>query len=105
MARTLTTPAVQPDAVQQAIVDMRFEIPHYFSDPDMKINKPTVRVWYSVATYDTDGNIISNVKRNVSLVDWPAGFKTDIKGAYAKLHNDAENAGLIAGVGTDEAID
>ena len=107
MARILTTPDPQPDAVQQAISGFRFEVPHVRNagDTAMEISKPQVQVWYEVITYAADGNIIEKETRIVLFPDWPANFTTDAKAVYDKLYVDAENAGLIAGPGTDEPLE
>lgn len=107
MARVLTTPDPQPDAIQQAISAMRYEIPHVRNDADtaMEFSKPQIHVWYEVITYAADGTIIKKATRVVMLADWPVDFKTDVKSAYDRLYADAENAGLIAGPGTDEPLE
>ena len=107
MARTLTTPDPQPDAVQQAISGFKIEVPHVRNpqDTEMEISKPQVKVWYEVITYDGSGAVIKKSTRVVAFGDWTAGFKTDAKAVYDKLYIDAENAGLIAGPGTDEPLD
>ena len=107
MARTLTTPDPQPDAIQQAISAMRYEIPHIRNDADtaMEFSRSQIQVWYEVITYASDGTIIKKATRIVNIDDWPAGFKTDVKSAYDRLYADAENAGLIAGPGTDEPLE
>ena len=107
MARTLTTPDPQPDAIQQAISAMRYEIPHVRNagDTAMEFSKPQIRVWYEVITYASDGTIIKKAQRIVLFDDWPTLFKTDVKSAYDRLYTDAENAGLIAGPGTDEPLE
>ena len=107
MARTLTTPDPQPDAIQQAISAMRYEIPHVrnLADTAMEFSKSQIQVWYEVITYASDGTIIKKATRIVPFDDWPTLFKTDVKGAYDRLYTDAENAGLIAGPGTDEPLE
>ena len=107
MARTLTTPDPQPDAIQQAISAFRFEVPHIRNDADteMEISKLQVLVWYEVITYAGDGSIVKKATRFVKLADWPANFKTDARAVYDKLYLDAENAGLIAGPGVDEPLE
>ena len=107
MARTLTTPDVQPDAIQQAISGFRFEIPHIrdAGNTEMVISLDQVLVWYEVITYDQAGEIIKKATRVVPFADWPDGFKTDAKGVYDKLYAEAENAGLIAGPGTDNPLE
>ena len=107
MARTLTTPEVQPDAVQQAISGFRFEVPHIrdAGDTEMEISKPQVQVWYEVITYDAAGLIIKKETTRVLFADWPAGFITDVKSAYSRLETHAESIGLIAGPGTDEPLE
>jgi hypothetical protein len=107
MARILTTPELQPNAIQQAISAMRYEIPHVrnVGDTAMEFSKPQIHVWYEVITYAADGAIIKKATRSVPLADWPSGFQIDVKGAYDRLYADAEAAGLIAGPGTDEALE
>ena len=107
MGRVLTTPDPQPDAIQQAISAMRFEIPHVRNTGDtaMEISKTQVQVWYEVITYAADGKVIKKATRIVNLADWPAGFKVDAKAVYDRLYDDAENAGLIAGPGVDEPLE
>jgi len=107
MGRTLTTPDSQPDAVQQAISAMRFEIPHVRNagDTGMEFSKSQIQVWYEVITYAADGTIIKKATRVIFFDDWPTNFKTDVKSAYDRLYTDAENAGLIAGPGTDEPLE
>jgi len=107
MARTLTTPDPQPDAIQQAISAMRYEIPHIRNAEDtaMVFSKPQIQVWYEVITYASDGTIIKRATRVVPLANWPAGFQIDVKGAYDRLYADAESAGLIAGPGVDEPLE
>ena len=116
MARTLTTPEIQPDAVQQAISGFRFEIPHVYDVTEMKLSKLQISVWYEVITYDTDGGIIKKETRRIPfqvlegdpqlpVANWPAAFTLDAKAVYEKLHTDAVAEGLIAGAGTDEPLE
>ena len=107
MARTLTTPDPQPDAIQQAISAMRFEIPHVRNagDTSMVISLDQVQVWYEVITHDADGTIIKKAIRIVPFADWSASFKTEVDTVYTHLHAEAEGAGLIAGPGTDEPLE
>jgi hypothetical protein len=106
MARTLTTPEVQPDAVQQALSGFRIEVPHIRNagDTSMIISLDQVQVWYEVITYDTDGLIIKKATRIVPFADWSASFKTEVDTVYNHLVDEAEAAGLIAGPGTDEPL-
>lgn len=107
MARTLDTPAPQPDAVQQAISGFRFETPHIRNDADtaMELSRPNILVWYEVITYDNAGSILYKTQRSVPFGNWPANFTVDAKAIYEKLAIDAENAGLILGPGTDELLE
>lgn len=107
MARTLTTPVVQPDAVQQAISGFRFETPHVrnAANTAMELSKAQIQVWYEVITYDSAGAIIQKDTRVINLADWPQLFTDDVKSAYSRLMNDAEAQGLIAGPGTDEPLE
>ena len=107
MARTLTTPEVQPDAVQQHISGMRFEIPviRNAGDTAMEISKPQVRLWFEVITYDAAGLIIDRADHYAQFADWPVAFVTDVKEVYSRVEAYAESLGLIAGPGTDEPLD
>lgn len=105
MGRILTTPEVQPDAVQQCISGFRFEVPHTYSGTSMELSKLQIQVWYEVITYDAAGLIVKKETRIVNFADWPAGFKVDARAVYDKLYLDAETAGLIAGPGTDEPLE
>ena len=105
MARTLTTPDVQPSATQQAITNIRFEMPHFDDAGSMKFDKSNVRVWYEVTTYDANENVIGVESTDNLFADWPAGFKTDVKSMYARLETDATAKGLLAGPGTDEPLE
>ena len=118
MARTLTTPETQPDAVQQAITGFNINVPHTRNagNTAMELNKLRILVTYNVVTYDPDGEVIETVQRgipfqiydgneDVTNTIWPAGFVTAVRDVYDRLHADAENEGLIVGPGTDEPIE
>lgn len=107
MARLLTTPEVQPDGTQQAIIRIRLDIPHRrnAADDAMEINKPQVQLWYEVITYDANGLGIDRQESVVALAGWPPNFKADARSLYERVHVHAESVGLIAGVGTDEPLD
>jgi hypothetical protein len=107
MPRTLDTPEVQPDAVQQHISGMRFEIPavRNVGDTAMEISKNQVRVWFEVITYDAAGLIIDKQTHFGLFADWPAAFLTDVKSVYSRIAAYAENLGLIVGPGTDEPLE
>lgn len=106
MARTLTTPIVQPPCTQQGITRFTIDIPHVFDEVDgeMKINKDHVKLKYAVITFNESGEAVTGTERTVPFADWPALFKTDVKEVYAKIEIDAENAGLI-GAGEDELLE
>ena len=107
MPRTLTTPDPQPDAVQQHISGMRFEIPaiRNAGDTAMEISKGQVRLWFEVITYDTNGVVIDKQTHYAQFADWPPAFVTDVKEVYARIEAYAESLGLIVGPGTDELLD
>ena len=107
MARTLTTPIVQPDISQQAISGFRIEIPHTrnIGDTAMEIAKDSVSLWYEVITYNSDGIIVKKAQRLVPFIDWPPNFIIDIKAAYGRIALDAQANGLIDGDGTDEPLE
>ena len=107
MARTLDIPEDLPDAFQQGITSISFNIPHEINETGdaMKINKVEVHVKYSVTTWDNACKVIDNKTRGVIFADWPVAFITDMKAVYAKLELDAENSGLIYGPGTDEPLE
>lgn len=107
MARTLTTPEVQPDAVQQHISGMRFTVPavRNAGDTAMEISKDQVHVWFEVITYDADGLVIDRQSAYGQFADWPAAFVTDVKEVYARVAAYAESIGLIVGPGTDEPLE
>ena len=107
MARTLTTPEVQPDAVQQHVSGMRFEIPavRNVGDTAMEISTGQVNVWFEVITYDAAGLIIDKQTAYGQFADWPALFLTDVKSIYSRIATYAESLGLIVGPGTDEPLE
>jgi hypothetical protein len=107
MARTLTTPIIQPDETQQAITGFRIEVPHVrnLGDTAMEIGKLSVSLWYEVITYNLAGGIIKKAQRIVPFEDWPPNFLLDIKAAYAKMALDAVASGLIDGDGVDEPLE
>ena len=107
MARTLTTPEVQPDAIQQHISGIRFEIPaiRNAGDTAMEISKNQVKVWFEVITYDAAGLIIDKQTAYGQFADWPALFLTDVKSVYSRIADYAETLGLISGPGTDEPLE
>jgi len=105
MSRTLTVPAPMPDAAEQHISSMRFEIPAVRDLDSMKISKDHVKLWYEVITYDVDGSILQRNQKVVPFIDWPPSFIADVKAVYQKVYADAENSGLILGPGTDEPLE
>ena len=107
MARTLTTPIPQPPGVQQAIMGMRFEVPHVrnVGDTAMVIDKSQIQLRYEVITFDAAGLFVSRKGRVVKFPDWPASFVANVRSVYEKVMLDAESAGLIAGPGVDEALE
>lgn len=107
MARTLDTPVVRPDVVQQAVTGIRFEIPHIrnIANTAMEIQKAQVQIWYEVTTYNEDGDPLYTRQRTLKFPNWTAGFITDMKAVYAKVEIDATNQGLIYGPGTDEPLE
>jgi len=106
MARTLTTPVVQPDATQQAVSEFIVSVPHVADiGGEMIISRAQVQVNYEVITYDSTGTILYRSNRTVNAADWPSGFVADMKEIYARIEADAENAGLILGPGTDEPLE
>ena len=106
MAQTLTTPVARDDVTQQGITKLEIRVPHKRNagDTAMELNKPGIDLRYEVTTWNESGDVIERTSRYVDFASWPAGFKTDIKGAYAKAELDAINNGLI-GVGTPEALE
>jgi hypothetical protein len=106
MAQTLTVPVSRADVTQQAVTKMEFKIPHKrnVGDTAMEIDKTVVEIRYEVTTYNANGDILERQARVVYFTNWPAGFKTDMKAAYAKVETDAVNAGLI-GAGTAELLE
>ena len=118
MSRTLTTPEIQPDAVQQAITGFNIKVPHVRNagDTAMVINKLAIVVQYDVISYNAAGEVIEIKQRGIpfqiydeatdeTTTIWPPNFVLAIRDAYDKLHTDAENEGLIAGPGVDEVIE
>ena len=107
MARTLTTPDPQPDATQQHISGIRFEIPaiRNAGDTAMEISKPQVKVWFEVITYDAAGLIVEKQTHYGEFADWPPLFLADVKSVYSRIAAYAESLGLISGPGTDEPLE
>ena len=106
MARTLTTPVPQPDALQQAVSNFQVIVPHVADiGGNMIISRAQVQLIYEVITYDAEGTILYRTSRTVMAADWPANFVTDMKEIYARIESDAENAGIILGPGTDEPLE
>lgn len=107
MARTLTTPLERADGTQQAITRFNVEIPHARNNADdaMIIDKDNVAIKYEVLTFDDNGEIIGCKTTTVGFKGWPAGFKAELRAIYSKIHAHAESTGLIAGTGSDEALE
>jgi hypothetical protein len=106
MARTLTTPVEQPDALQQAVSTFTVVVPHIADiGGSMIISRAQVQLQYEVITYDADGTILYRTNRTVLASEWPVNFVQDMKEIYARIEADAENAGIILGPGTDEPLE
>lgn len=106
MARTLTTPVAQPDVTQQAVSEFVVTVPHIADiGGNMIISRSQVQIRYEVITYDSVGEILRRENRVVMAADWPPAFVTDMKEIYARVEQDAANAGLILGDGTDEPLE
>jgi hypothetical protein len=105
MAINLTTPVPVADITHQGVTKIEFSIPHYFdgNSSTMKMNKPDTMVVFIVATWDGDGNVLSESRHMAAFPDWPQAFTTDVRAVYSRVEQYAISQGFI-GAGTAEAV-
>lgn len=102
MGTELTTPVTRANVQSQAIVRFGVRVPHTFDvNGNAVINRPGIRLSYTVQTFDANGEITDTINGSEEFVNFPAALKTELSSLYKKIESHARSMGLL-GAGADE---